>query len=184
MPYYRCAACGLTSYSAAAHASVRVCPNCSASLSAAPPLDLDPAEVRTTGCVLSARPEAASEARRVVVGLPLPRDTLDRVRLLVSELVSNSVLHAQLAPDDPVRLEITVRPDRVRVEVRDGGAGFDPSATGRCAQLTAGGKGLVIVDALSDEWGADCDAEGCTVWCETAIEAEAAQSGGASMAAL
>ena len=42
MPYYRCAACGLTSYVAAAHTGASVCPNCSATLDNAKKLDPAP----------------------------------------------------------------------------------------------------------------------------------------------
>jgi hypothetical protein len=42
MPYYRCAACGLTVYAAAAHTGASACPNCSATLHDANELDLAP----------------------------------------------------------------------------------------------------------------------------------------------
>src|SRR4051812_18705424 len=49
MPYYRCAACGLVSYSPAAHASALVCPTCSAPLSDAPKLSLVPGSMPDVG---------------------------------------------------------------------------------------------------------------------------------------
>lgn len=42
MPYYRCADCGLSSYSAAGYSTPKACPNCSAAL----PDKAEPAIVR------------------------------------------------------------------------------------------------------------------------------------------
>ena len=42
-------------------------------------------------------------------------------RLLITELVSNSVRHACVAAGSQVRLDIDVEPDRLRIEVRDEG---------------------------------------------------------------
>jgi anti-sigma regulatory factor (Ser/Thr protein kinase) len=171
MPYYRCAACGLTAYSAHAHSAASTCANCSAPLRDATPLYLTPGRPRTTRRVLVARPEAVAEARREVVALPLPQPARQRLALLVSELVTNAVLHANVATGDPVRLEITMHGGRARIEVRDGGAGFDDAhSPGGADPFAVGGQGLVIVAALSDTWGVVRDPDGCTVWCEVAVE--------------
>src|SRR5829696_1059687 len=50
------------------------------------------------------------------------------VRLLVSELVTNSVKHARVSEDDSIVLEVRVADDTVRIEVRDPGPGFEPPA--------------------------------------------------------
>jgi anti-sigma regulatory factor (Ser/Thr protein kinase) len=171
MPYYRCAACGLTSYNAAAYTTASVCPNCSAPLGEATKLHVTPGATDTTTRVFAARPEAIAEARREVVGLPLPSEARDQLALLVSELVTNAVLHANVAPGDPVRLEITMmRPGRARIEVHDCGQGFDPPSSTAPDPLAVGGQGLVIVAAISDTWGVVRDAGGCTVWCEVPVE--------------
>src|SRR5437660_209209 len=47
------------------------------------------------------------------------------VRLLVSELVTNSVQHAGVGPDDSIMLVVRLNDELVRVEVRDGGPGFE-----------------------------------------------------------
>jgi anti-sigma regulatory factor (Ser/Thr protein kinase) len=174
MPYYRCAACGLTSYSAPAHSSASVCANCSASLRDARRLYLTPGSIGSIRRVLAARPEAVAEARREVTGLPLPEEARGRLALLVSELVTNAVIHADAAPGDPVRLEITMRAGRARIAVHDCGRGFDARPSGDLDPLAVGGQGLVLVAALSDTWGIERHAEGCTVWCEVPVEAPAA----------
>jgi hypothetical protein len=71
-------------------------------------------------------PGAAAEARRALEGLGdlLPPEKLEDVRLLVSELVTNSVVHAGLASDEAIT--VTVQGRLARGEVRDRGPGFEP----------------------------------------------------------
>lgn len=75
------------------------------------------------------------------------------VRLLVSELVTNSVRHAR-AERELVRLAVTNRGQAVRVEVSDGGGGFEPRARSK-PRDEAGGWGLHLVDRLADRWGVE-----------------------------
>jgi anti-sigma regulatory factor (Ser/Thr protein kinase) len=75
-------------------------------------------------------------------------DTTDAARLLVSELVTNSVQHGE---GDTVTVLIdSGRPDVLRCEVIDGGRGFVPVAR---ADRPAGGWGLSLVEQLSCGWG-------------------------------
>src|SRR5438270_13834584 len=48
------------------------------------------------------------------------------VRLLVSELVTNSVKHAEVGPDDSIALNLSIDDAIIRCEVTDGGPGFEP----------------------------------------------------------
>jgi anti-sigma regulatory factor (Ser/Thr protein kinase) len=170
MPYHRCAACGLTSYSAAAHAAASVCPTCRAPLSDATRLYLMPGATQVIKRVLAARPEAVAEARREVRALPLAQETLQQLALVVSELVTNAVVHADAAVGDPVRLQVRVGSGRARVEVRDCGPGFDAPTSISPDPLSVGGQGLLVVSALSEDWGVVRGAGGCTVWCEILVE--------------
>jgi anti-sigma regulatory factor (Ser/Thr protein kinase) len=174
MPYYRCAACGLTSYSAAAHSSASACPTCPADLRDASQLYVVPGAKHDIRCSLRGRPEATAEARRALVGLALPEATRDQLALLVTELVSNSVLHAGITRQDPIDVELTNGTDNVRLAVHDGGHGFAPPAPDAADPLEPGGRGLVIVAALSESWGVDCDPDGCTVWCQVPVDEPAA----------
>lgn len=86
---------------------------------------------------------------------------VEDVRLLVTELVTNSVRHGE---GDQVRLILDVpAPDHVRCEVIDDGRGFLPIA--RAADSTdEGGWGLYLVEKLAETWGVR---EGSThVWFE------------------
>jgi anti-sigma regulatory factor (Ser/Thr protein kinase) len=86
---------------------------------------------------------------------------LEDVRLLVSELVTNAVRHAQ---GEVVRLVVLLRGGRLRVEVHDPGHGFEVRAPVD-DPVRASGWGLVLVDELADSWGVDAN-PGTNVWFE------------------
>ena len=96
---------------------------------------------------------AAGAARRTVDVLPLrtPRDRIDELRLLVSEVVTNAVLHAGLSSDQGIDMLVRLSPDSTRVEVRDRGKGFEPLMPPQ--PDTVGGLGMVVVDRMSRRWG-------------------------------
>ena len=85
---------------------------------------------------------------------------LPDVRLLVSELITNSVKYGG---DGPVRLEVQASDEAVRAEIIDQGAGFTPKA--RDGDLDrVGGWGLHLTEQLTSRWGTY---EGSThVWFE------------------
>jgi anti-sigma regulatory factor (Ser/Thr protein kinase) len=170
MPYHRCTACGLTSYSAAAYSSAGVCPRCLADLTDGSRLDIVPGVVHDRRFSLVVRPEAAAEARRALRSLALPQITREDLALLVSEMVTNSVRHAGLARTDRLGVKLAITASGVRLSVHDDGRGFKRPAIRGAAPLTTGGRGLLIIDVLSDEWGVENDAGGCTVWCELAVD--------------
>jgi anti-sigma regulatory factor (Ser/Thr protein kinase) len=78
------------------------------------------------------------------------------IRLLVSELVTNSVKHAGVTEDDSIMLDVSRQGEVMRVEVRDSGPGFErpPAAPPDDADE---GWGLFLVEQLADEWGVDSD---------------------------
>jgi serine/threonine-protein kinase RsbW len=168
MPYYRCPACALTVHSAVVYAAARTCPECLAPLPDDAKLYPGPVARRSIRRVLAAEPDAVGKARRSVIGLPVDQATRDVLSLLVSELVTNAIRHAGLTPGDPISVHITSNADRVRVAVRDGGPGFSPGDPVETPIDALGGRGCMIIAALSDAWGVDNDANGCTVWCELA----------------
>jgi anti-sigma regulatory factor (Ser/Thr protein kinase) len=171
MPYHRCPACSVTSYSAAAHSSASACPSCSAPLTEDSKLVVVPGPQHNLSRTLRAQPQAAAEARRAVVALALPESTRETLTLVVSELVTNSILHAGLTAEDTIDLHVNNGGPRVRVTVHDRGPGFTPPEP-IADPLNVGGQGLVIAAALSDSWGVDCNQNGCTVWCDIATENE------------
>jgi anti-sigma regulatory factor (Ser/Thr protein kinase) len=123
------------------------------------------AQIRLDPQALSAR-----RARRFVAETlqswtlsgPVDENLVDVATLLVSELVTNAVVHA----GSPALLVVrpSERPGCVRVEVCDQDAeppivhAFDPDATD--------GRGLALVAALADRWGVQPTAVGKSVWFE------------------
>jgi anti-sigma regulatory factor (Ser/Thr protein kinase) len=114
---------------------------------------------------------APASARRAVEALSgrISDDLLADVRLLVSELITNSVKYGSR---DIVTLKIEVDSEhKLRVEVIDEGSGFVPVARSRPV-IQAGGWGLHLVQTLASRWGVR---EGLThVWFEMDREEHAA----------
>ena len=110
--------------------------------------------------------EAAARARgemgRLQEGLETP--LLDDIRLLVTELVSNSVRHAGATT---LELTVAVRPGDVRVEVANQGEPFTPTARESRLQDHPG-WGLFLLDRLSDDWGVFEESGYQRVWFEMA----------------
>ena len=123
---------------------------------------------------LPASPEAASVARRALDGLSgsVPDGRLRDLRLLVSEVVTNAVRHANLATGDAISLVVELNQSTLRVEVHDPGGGFVPS-TPSPDPTRPSGWGLYLVAELADRWGVDSD-EATLVWFEFDSEAAAA----------
>jgi anti-sigma regulatory factor (Ser/Thr protein kinase) len=99
-------------------------------------------------------PSAASAARNALLALEerLESRVLEDIRLLVSELVTNAIRHADGPSGGEVALDVTIEAGRVRVEVADPGEGFEPQP--RDDEMTRpGGWGLYLVDRIADRWG-------------------------------
>ena len=99
----------------------------------------------------------------------VPEATLEDVRLLVSELVTNSLRHAGEAGETTIGLRVAVKERTVRVEVTDAGPGFD-AATQPPTLYQQSGWGLYLVDQVSDRWGVDRD-DHTRVWFEIDLAA-------------
>src|ERR1700676_2162403 len=102
--------------------------------------------------------QAPAVARAAVSGLCHGMDfsasQCQTLRLLVSEVISNAVLHSQGPPDAPIRLTVaTVGEKSARISVTDSGNGFTPVP--REATRTEGGYGLYLVDKAATQWGVD-----------------------------
>jgi anti-sigma regulatory factor (Ser/Thr protein kinase) len=122
------------------------------------------------GLTLLADATAPGEARKEVarrlrgqVDLPV----VQTVELLVSETVTNAVMHGARSDFETVDLEGRWGADRVLLEVINAGPAFDDVA--ELPPVTdAGGRGLFLVDALSRAWGRRHAAGLTSVWFEVA----------------
>ena len=123
---------------------------------------------------LPVSPEAASEARHALDDFSeeLSDARLRDVRLLVSELVTNAVRHANLDDGDVIGLVVEVLDGALRVEVHDPGGGFVPSAPSPDPARPSG-WGLYLVAELADRWGVDSE-DRTLVWFELDHRAAAA----------
>jgi anti-sigma regulatory factor (Ser/Thr protein kinase) len=83
--------------------------------------------------------------------------------LVVSELLSNAIRHAAPLPGAQVRVAWTLDHDAVRVAVSDAGDGPLPRVT-QPVPGAPGGRGLGIVESLSNRWGVLRDDGETTVW--------------------
>ncbi len=113
---------------------------------------------------LSGGAAAASAARQALARLRGDMDppVLENLRLLVTELIANSVKHADA---DTVGLKVVVGRRSVLVEVTDQGRGFDPAPRAE-GQDEASGWGLFLVERLADRWGVNRDHGEMKVWFE------------------
>jgi anti-sigma regulatory factor (Ser/Thr protein kinase) len=112
-------------------------------------------------------PQAARRALELHFSGALDRESLASVELLTTELVSNAVRHGGADERALVLLHLAVARDRVRVEVTDGGSGFEP---GPPMPYGEGGYGLFLVDEVSSRWGVAGE-RGTCAWFELDIPA-------------
>jgi serine/threonine-protein kinase RsbW len=89
-----------------------------------------------------------------------------RVEMIITELVSNAVKHG---PGGPVEVAIQAGGNGMRGEVADPGSGIRQFRLDRRRATEEGGRGLFLVDALSDSWGLSDDRS--RVWFEVAARA-------------
>ncbi len=113
--------------------------------------------------VLTAEPEAVPRARRfaaATIGEVVP-DLLDDALLVVSELVTNALLHG----GSPVTLRLELNAGVMRIEVSDPVTDLPVRMQDGDQGMT--GRGLRVVDALAAAWGVDLEPTGGkTVWAE------------------
>ena len=90
-------------------------------------------------------------------------DTREDLLLVVSELVTNAVVHGA----EPIRVTMVCSRGRVRVEVTDGAAGVSPHGNPRPPTSAEAGRGLSVVTRLALAWGWRASpGAGKTVWAE------------------
>ncbi|MEO3822792.1 ATP-binding protein [Actinomadura sp. B10D3] len=88
---------------------------------------------------------------------------VDDASVIVSELISNALRHARPLPSGQVRVCWLRRGDLLELEVSDGGAMTEPRR-GPGTLSSLGGRGLGIVEALSEGWGVRHEDGSTTVW--------------------
>lgn len=118
---------------------------------------------------LGSGPDAAAEARRAIANLRADLDPplMETLRLLVTELVTNSVRHTDC---DSLTLRVAIGKAAVLTEVVDQGPRFDAQAALEAEQVDDRdpntGWGLFLVQRLARDWGVKDDGGSKRVWFE------------------
>jgi signal transduction histidine kinase len=114
---------------------------------------------------LGSGPEAAAEARQAISKLRVDLDPplMETLRLLVTELITNSVRHTAASE---LTLRVAIGSSAVLTEVADDGPGFDQDSLAEHAGDADTGWGLFLVQRLANSWGVKHDGPSKRVWFE------------------
>ena len=115
---------------------------------------------------LGAAKEARTFARELLAGWQAPDALVGDVVTVVSELVTNAVLHGA----GPLQLRLRRTPRHLHVEMRDGNVSL-PHLQG-AELLDEEGRGLHLIESLSQRWGARRTENGKSVWCQFPLPAQ------------
>jgi anti-sigma regulatory factor (Ser/Thr protein kinase) len=111
-------------------------------------------------------PEALIEARhmiRAAVRAWGARDRADEIELVADELITNALMHTEGSAIVTLRV-LTGSDRRLRVEVEDSSSALPRRR--EAGESGVSGRGLLLVDRLTDVWGVEARGGGKCVWCE------------------
>ncbi|MFE2415722.1 SpoIIE family protein phosphatase [Streptomyces hokutonensis] len=113
--------------------------------------------------------EALTEARHMIRSAVRAwggRERTDEVELVADELITNALMHTEGAAI--VTLRVLNGPDRrLRVEVEDSSSALPRRR--EAGEDGVSGRGLLLVDLLTDVWGVEARGSGKCVWCEFVV---------------
>ncbi len=119
---------------------------------------------------LAPGPDAPAKARAAIAAFSethgLDTDTLATIMLLVSELVTNAVIHPEVQPSADIGVLARLAGATIRVEITDQGRGFTPQP--RDPARVDGGYGIYLLDKAAARWGIE-RRDGTTVWFELPV---------------
>lgn len=113
------------------------------------------------------RAASASQARELAASMCLAwgvEALCDDLALVVTELVANAIRHAKT----DIQLSLRLIGGGVRLEVRDGSV--RPLRRRTALASDEGGRGLLLVDALSHRYGVEAEPDGKRVWVELLLD--------------
>jgi serine/threonine-protein kinase RsbW len=119
-------------------------------------------QVRAIKLTIPAKPEYITLGRLALTGIaqlrsePLRQEVLGDLKLALTEACTNSVRHAYAGGDGVVEIVYELHEDKLVIEVVDEGEGFEPPTEPSTAltedELSEGGLGIAIIEALADEF--------------------------------
>ncbi|WP_427924261.1 SpoIIE family protein phosphatase [Streptomyces sp. cg40] len=113
--------------------------------------------------------EALTEARHMIRSAVRAwggRERADEVELVADELITNALMHTEGSAI--VTLRVLTGPDRrLRVEVEDSSSALPRRR--EAGEDGVSGRGLLLVDLLTDVWGVEARGSGKCVWCEFVV---------------
>ncbi|MEU9341005.1 ATP-binding protein [Streptomyces sp. NPDC048278] len=125
---------------------------------------------------LAAHPGSPAQARRLVrarlAGWSVGADACDTAALVISELVTNAIVHTA---SSRVVCELHDHDDTVRIAVQDEGCSPDEPHPSPQRPEEEHGRGLLLVEALCQAWGAQEHGPGLLVWAELSRRTDAAR---------
>ena len=136
-------------------------------------------ETETLSRTLCGVEASVAESRHVAAAFAGDLARLDDLLMVVSELATNAVLHSlSRAPGGEFQLQLKRTEKAIMVHVVDQGPAVkvrrtgDAFAPGEDPAFPHGesGRGLMIVDALADDWGHEQDQDHATWWAELWIK--------------
>jgi serine/threonine-protein kinase RsbW len=112
---------------------------------------------RAVRLTIPAKPEYITLCRLALTGLsrlrPLGDETLADLKLALTEACTNSIKHAYEGREGSVQITYELSGDTLAIEVADEGRGFDHEpGTDDEDDLTEGGLGIAIIQAIADEF--------------------------------
>ncbi|MEV7004241.1 ATP-binding protein [Streptomyces sp. NPDC093982] len=126
---------------------------------------------QSASIILQAEPRSVSVAREFVKDVlqgwdvTMGSDVLATARLLVSELFTNAVIHAD---SSAVQLALLVKDSILRIEVVDNGGSPQEVREPATSAMDEHGRGLLLVGELAERWG-KTEHSGTRVWVDLAL---------------
>ena len=108
---------------------------------------------------------ARTELRDVLRPSAQPVGLVEDAALVLSELVTNALAHARPTRTDDIGVEVRLAGDRLQVAVTDGGSDSVPEIVA-APGVRPNGRGLFLVDTISDRWWWEPAEHGRTVRAE------------------
>jgi anti-sigma regulatory factor (Ser/Thr protein kinase) len=165
MPVMKCRNCGFRTADGVNADAQLLCPECCGRMHIDESMYERASRPVRASCRLAVTKWAPADGRYALRALSEELGALaEPAELLVSELITNAVLHAGARVRSAITLAVEEREGNWRIEVADDGPGLNRSPSG--ADRDDEGYGLMLVQGLADRWDVEPRGGGSAVWIE------------------